>query len=280
MIEQVARDSAGELRAATPSDVEAGLADLHVRQARHRRRAGVGAVAALAVAVGVGWTAGSVLTREDEQGTRPPPLTHRTDHSSSSNVCDVALVDCLGDRTYRIALTRPVRWQLPPTFDLNTVGGPSSLFVESYRHAGPTAGVSVAERVRAATPDGAGAVPSVADDPRSFVQWVADRPYLDASSVVQTELDGHRAWQVQVSLAKSAGPGRGLCAGKGYACHLITYQPGGQTTGIWADMAAEYTAFRVPGAGTTVVWSWIFTGDTRDLAGLDQAAQGLSWPSG
>jgi hypothetical protein len=26
-----------------------------------------------------------------------------------------------------------------------------------------------------------------------------------------------------------------------------------------------------------VVWSWVFSGDVRDLAGLDEAVRGLSW---
>ena len=71
MIEQFARASAEDLRAGTTSDVEAGLADLHVRQERRQRRIRVGAVAAVVLAVGLGWTGGAALTHRDDRGGSP-----------------------------------------------------------------------------------------------------------------------------------------------------------------------------------------------------------------
>ena len=72
MIEQVARASAEELRIGTTSDVESGLADLHVRHAQHRRRTVVVAAATVALALGLGWSAGWLMTRS---GAEPKDCT-------------------------------------------------------------------------------------------------------------------------------------------------------------------------------------------------------------
>jgi len=84
---------------------------------------------------------------------------------------------------------------------------------------------------------------------------------------------------VRVVVARGVAPGEMLCNSRSL-CHAITYQRGGVPTGIWGNMAAEYTAFRLPGGGTTVVWSWIFTGDRSHLGALDEAVHSLSWPPG
>jgi len=44
-------------------------------------------------------------------------------------------------------------------------------------------------------------------------------------------------------------------------------------------MVADYTAFDLPGGGTTVVWSRAFGHDTRALARNEASVAGLSWPS-
>jgi hypothetical protein len=273
MIDQIARTSAEQLRSGTTQDVDAGLADLHLRHARHRRRTRAGAMAAVALALGLGWGAGSVFTRTHDAGAPGP--THRAPARDGGLACDWPRVHCLGGRTYRFDLTKPVTWHIPPDFAVNSGAGAGPLMVESYHDGEPVAGVTVMERVRASTPTGLSPAHGVADTPRDLVEWVADRPFLDAGRLVRTRVDGRQAWQVRVTLARGAGPGEGLCNGN--ACHPITRQPNGAITGIWGDMAAEYTAFRVPGAGTTVVWSWIFSGDTGDLADLHSATSGLTW---
>ena len=45
-------------------------------------------------------------------------------------------------------------------------------------------------------------------------------------------------------------------------------------------MAAQYIALRLPGGGTTVVWSWIFTGNPAHLGTLEEAVHSISWPAG
>ncbi len=279
MIEQLARTSAQGLRSGIATDVDTGLADLYVRDARQRRRMRLGTVAAVVLALGLGWSARSVVT--DSGDSTPGPsnpgpsgVPHEPD---PGDVCSAALVSCLGDRTYRFALVRPVQWVIPRGFGADSGGGASSVMVESYRQTGPVAGVTVLERVRASSPNGSRPVARVADDPQAFVRWVASRPYLDAGHVVRTALAGHRAWQVRVTLARGAAVGDALCNGR-IRCHAITYTRGGMTTGIWDDMAAEYTALRLPDGGTTVVWSWVFSGDPDQLGELAETVHGVSWP--
>jgi len=276
MIEQIARTSAEQLRSETMTDVEAGLADLHVRQERQHRRSRLAAVAAVVVAVGLGWSARAALPHGDDRGARP--IHPAPSNGSFEYPCDVIRVDCLGHRTYEIALNRPVRWQVPSGFHLNFGNGVTPLGVESYGSAGHAdAGVMVREQVRASSPTGNRAASGVANDPHAFVDWVASRPFLRAGPVVRTEIDGHRAWQVQATLARGAGPGRAQCSSDA-RCHPITYVPGALAWGMFGSEAAEFTAFRLPEAGTVVVWSWTFSGDTRDLADLDGVVDGLSWP--
>lgn len=276
-IDRVARTSADHLRATTSGDVEAGLADLHVRQARHRRRTQLGAAAALVLAVSLGVGAGSLISRSDD--ARPAPTQRPTPVPGSEDAtCTSPLVTCLGDRTYGFALERPVVWALPPGFGADSGGGASSVQVESYRTVGPTAGVTVLEHVRAATPDGLRVAPGVVDSPRAFVTWVAHRPFLDAGQVTRTTLDGRPAWRVRVVLDPAAGRGATIC--NRFRCHAVTVQPGGGPTGVWGNMAAQYIALRLPGGGTTVVWSWIFTGNPAHLGTLEEAVHGISWPAG
>jgi hypothetical protein len=286
MIEQLARAGAQELRDTVRVDSDAGLADLHVRHARHRRQAGLTAVAAVVLAVGLGAGAGVALDRahDDRAPTPTRPVTSPDSMELDEPVCAAPRVDCRGDGTYRFELTRPVVWALPPGFGANapaqttSSGGEAlSLRVESSRQAPPDAGVVVLERVRASRPDGRGPAVGVNDSPHTFVNWVATRPYLDAGTVERTTLDGHAAWRVRVTLASGAARGGATCVGR-YTCHAVTYQPGAGVTGIWGDMSAQYTAIRLPGAGTTVVWSWIFSSDTRHLGTVEEAVHSISWP--
>ena len=124
--------------------------------------------------------------------------------------------------------------------------------------------------VRAASPDTAETAAGVADTPQAFVHWVASRPVLSAGPVRTTTLDGHRAWQVRVTLA----PGRS----RGPSLITIT-QPNGTGTGITGNQTQEYTAFRLPGAGTTVVESWTFRPNSDPLGTLNEVIHGLSWPA-
>jgi len=277
MIEQVARASAEELRTGTTGDVEAGLADLHVRQAQHRRRSVVVAAATVALALGLGWSAGWLMARSDAEDSQLPVKPGPS--QVTEEVCHVERVTCLGGGVYRFALHRPVDYAPPPGFGVASGGGVTPGQVESYRQAGPTAGITVLERAHAASLEGTFPARGVGAGPQAFVDWVATRPFLDAGKVTTTTIDGQRAWQVRVVLAHDAAAGAATCNVR-YRCHAITYQRDEVPTGIWGNMAAEYTALRLPGGGTTVVWSWIFSGDRSHLGALDEAVQSLSWPPG
>lgn len=197
------------------------------------------------------------------------------------------MVHCLGPLLYRLDLTRPVTWHVPPGYQLAPAGA-SEWLVESYARrpadgGGPyqydtVAGVTVLEGVRAASADGTSVRAGVADTPRAFVSWLAAQPYLRASTVRPTHLEGHPAWHVRVSLAKGADGGAALC-NESIPCYATTFTPDHRVTGIWGDMVADYTAFRMPGAGTTVVWSWAFSQDRAALVRNRVAVHGLSWPA-
>jgi hypothetical protein len=282
-VDRLARASADQLRAGTTGDVEAGLADLHVRQARRRRRTGVAAAAAVVLAAALGLGSGVVLTHSQADREPAPPTNPgtRTDDHLADPVCVTPRVTCLGDRTYEYGLVRPVVWAVPPGFGGNSASGATSMLVEIFRSAGPPGGVSILERARASTPDGARPAPGVADSPRAFVDWVASRPFLRAGRVHPTTVDGRAAWSVRVTLMPNAPQGRFTCpsgTGATTPCHAIAHQADGAASGIWGDMAAEYTALRLPGGGTTVVWTWIFTGNPAHLGALEEAVHGISWP--
>jgi hypothetical protein len=277
MIEQIARSSAEELRTVTGGDVDAGLADLHVRHAQHRRRTAAAGVVAVVVALGVGWSAGSVLTRSGAEDSPGPAHHGPSAGAGRPEICTSPRVKCLGDRTYRFGLDRPVVWTVPPGFAAPNDGAFTSLVdAQIERQFGRTAGVTVLEHVRAPKPSGSAPASGVPDDPRAFIDWVASRPFLEAGKVVRTTLDGHEAWRVRVALAPGVGPGPSTCTGS--PCYAITTQHDYAPTGIWDDMVAQYVAFRLPGGGTTVVWSWLFGGTVDHLGELEVAAHGVSFP--
>jgi hypothetical protein len=284
MIEDLARKAADDLRASTTSDVEAGLLDVYAAHRRYRRTNAWAAVAAVALALGIGWWGGHMLTGSSP--ATPQPLGGPTPPVIQPRPCS-GPVACLGSSTYRFALTRAVRWHIPKGYGVNSGGGVGDWLVESYAQrrssgGGPysydtIAGVTVLEGVRVASADGRSARPGVARTPHAFVSWLAARPYLAASAVVPTQVDGRPAWRVRVTLRAGSGEGPASCNGR-FACYATTYTPDGNVTGIWGDMVADYTALRVPGAGTTVVWSWAFSRDEAALTRNLAAVHGLSWP--
>jgi hypothetical protein len=67
-----------------------------------------------------------------------------------------------------------------------------------------------------------------------------------------------------------------MCSGQ-FQCHAITYQSDRERTGIWGNMASQYVALRLPGGGTTVVWSWVFSGNVGHLDGFEEAVHGVTF---
>jgi hypothetical protein len=281
MIDDLARTAVADLRTATSSDVEAGLRDVYAGHRRRRRESVLAASAAVALAMGVGWWGGQAM------GNRAPstPQPVQTPPVVQSKSCSGA-IHCLGAMRYRLDLTRPVTWHLPPGYRLGTGSDVTdwqgeSDALTSADGGGPymsdtVAGVTVLEGVRAASADGGSARADVADTPRAFVTWLAAQPYLQASSVEAARVNGHPAWHVRVSVVHGAGDGPAACDDR-HSCFATTITPDHHVTGIRSGMVADYTAFALPGAGTTVVWSWAFSHDRSALARNSIAVRGLSW---
>lgn len=276
MIDQLARTSAEDLRATTASDIEANLADLHVRVVRHRRRTRIGLAAAV-VAVGLAATGGAVLTHREDRGV--PPTKPEPSHEHAQGYCPTDIpVTCLDHHTYRFPLVQPVDWQIPAGYVFRSRDPVTPWLVESYRidgHPGES-GVTVMEHARASTPDGRGRPGGVGDTPRALANWIADRPFLLSGPVRQTQLDGRPAWQVRVTLAPDLPPGPADWDRS--KCYAIVSQPvpGGGKSCLYSNFLSEYTVLTLPGPGTTVVWSWSF-GENPGLGRLDQLIHGLSW---
>jgi hypothetical protein len=286
MIEDLARRAADDLRSATTSDLEAGLLDVYAAHRHHRRHTAAAIVASVVLALGAGWWGGQALTGGSPGD--PEPVGHPRVVVPPST-CTGA-VHCLDLQTYRFDLTRPVRWHIPSGYGVNSGSGATDWLVESYADqqsdsgGGPysydvVAGVSVLEGVRVPFDDGSSVRPGVADTPHAFVSWLASRPYLTASSVVPARIGDRPGWRVRVTLRAGVGEGPASCNGQ-FACYAITHTPDGAVTGIWGDMVADYTALRVPGVGTAVVWSWAFSRDRTALARNREVVRGISWPRG
>jgi hypothetical protein len=283
MIDDLARTAVRDLRASTTSDVEAGLLEVYAGHRRRHLQTAWTAAAAVVLALGMGWWGGHAMSGDHPATSQPTGQLP----SVQTRLCS-GPVRCLGTSTYRFALARPVTWHVPDGYDVSS-GSVSEWSVETRAQSlagggGPyqyhaVAGVTVLEGVRAASADGGSTRAGVAGTPHAFVTWLAGQPYLDASSVTRTRVDGREAWHVRVTLADGAGDGPAVCDGT-FACYATTLTPDHQMTGIRGDMIADYTAFHVPDAGTTVVWSWAFSRDRAALARNRIAVRGLSWLDG
>ena len=285
MIDARAHAAADELRRTISSDLDAGLVQLYAGGHRRRRQnlAVVAAAAAVVVALGVGWWGARSMTRDTPVSPSKPGQTQGV---GGTQTCSGS-GRCLGPATYRFSLTRPVTWHVPGGYQVSSAEPtPWTVQVQAQRGqqgGGPyqydtVAGVTVLEGVRAASANGADAS-RVAGTPQALVSWLAARPYLHASSVTSTRMDGHPAWQVRVALVGRGGDGPARCHGT-VACYPLTVTPDGRVHGIWGSMVADLTAFRLPRAGTTLVWSWAFSHDQAALARNESAVGGLTWPTG
>ncbi|MDX6357291.1 MAG: hypothetical protein QOH37_345 [Nocardioidaceae bacterium] len=275
-IHDLARAASEDLRSHTAADVDAGLGALHVAHTRRQRRSRATAALVVAAVAAAAWWGGAGFGHHD---TTPDPAPPRPTPGLQQPVCSDPMVTCDGHRTYDFALQTPVTWHIPRGYGVNSGAGATVHLAESYAHSG-SAGVSVLEGVVAASPASL-AAPGVPATPGGFIHWLAARPYLRATSLRRTTIDGRPAWQVRVAVRPHHGHGPGRCATSpsGQPCHPVTFQDGA-VTGIWGDMTAEYTAFDLPVSGTAVVWSWAFGHDTRALTHNQTVVRGLSWPSG
>ena len=185
--------------------------------------------------------------------------------------CHAPLVTCHGRGTSTVAMWVPMTWRLPAGWPPVSGSGANRELVETYfDHGGHQAGLTMMERVLPARRSGSpAAVAGVPPGARAFALWLAGRPFLDASPVRTTKVDGRRAWTLDAKVRPRAGTGPALCASR-FRCFPVTIQPTGNVTGMWDDMTSRYTVLDVPGAGTVVAWAWVFG---PDRSALDQASR-------
>ncbi|MFC5175958.1 hypothetical protein [Nocardioides taihuensis] len=257
-IDDLAREASRDLRDATRLDVGTAWNELG-RVARSRRRAraaGAVVVAALVVAAALGIR---LVDPTDSRAVSPagnPPSSGLP--APTGRDCQNTQISCGPDRTATIALRVPLHWTVPPGFHFPASGnGPTPLTVESYRDDG-TEGVSVVEAAQAATAESVARPVLGVTSARSLARWISQRPFLASSPVREERLDGRRAWVVDVRLRPGAGPGPATCTA-GIPCHPVLLAEG-DVWGAWRGIESRYTVVDLPGAGTTVVWSWNLTG--------------------
>ena len=269
--DRIARTAAEDLRTHTTADVERGLAALLDAPSPRPRSGRAAATLVAAAAVAVAWWGAATY---GHHRTAPEPV--------GPAICQARAVTCVAPHTYDFALPATVRWRVPSGYDAWSGGGAGDLLVEIYSpQQDPASGVTVLEKVRAAAhtshPGPARGIPATAT---AFIHWLAGRPYLKASTPRPTTFDGRPAWHVRVALRAGAPVGPAICANSQFACQPVMYAPSTTlgVTGIWSDMVADYTAFDLPGHGTTVVWSWSFGGDPQALQQNRALVDGISFP--
>jgi len=280
-----------ELWARTAAHPEDGLTTLFETVSRRRRQSRVRLATATVVAVVAAWW--GFTTLGDVRSAPPAPSHQPLPTRTTPGPCHTLYVTCLGNRTYRFSLYRPVTWRIPQGYGVNSGSGASIGMVESDGTGTLSdSGVTVLERARPASLSGELA-PGAPTTAAGFVQWLASRPFLDTSTPHQTTIAGHSAWQVRVQLKPHVDPAPATCNGR--PCFPITFQhfmtdipgPGLQPayTGIGGDMTADYTVFDLSGSpttlqkGPTVVWSWALGHDTAALDRNRSLVDGLSWPA-
>src|SRR4051812_35331275 len=119
MIDARARTAVDDLRAATSSDVEAGLLGVYAGHRQRRRHNLLVGAAAVLLALGVGWWGGHTMTPGATERPQPTGPRLGVEHLRTCS----GSVRCLGHSTYRFALTRPVTWKIPHGYGVNSGSG-------------------------------------------------------------------------------------------------------------------------------------------------------------
>lgn len=278
----VGRREGHALRASTRIDAEDGLQRLHADSLRRRSAARVGAAAvAVFVAVSAGAFGQKVLVHDDALPAGPGQVD-----PDRYTLCHMPGVQCLPGRSALFDLADPVHWVIPEGYDL-AAGSPTATKVEvRWQGSGASSGVLILEKLRPVNTLGQPVARyGSSTAPRHFAEWLASRPFLDATRPSPTSVGGHDAWQVRAQLAPGANPPRGSTCG--FPCYpltrsdvaLTTAQGGGSTDSIWDDLVVDYTFVSLP-SGTAVVWSWAFDHDTSALERNRTAVDGITWPPG
>lgn len=268
---------------------EEGLAVLLDTDRRRRKQGRLTLAAAAAAVVVAGWW--GVTSYGRDHAARPAPSQQPPATSTSAWPCQALYVTCLGSRTYRFDLSRPVTWTIPLGFGVDSGAGADNGMVQSYGQGRRNvSGVAVLENVGTAAPSSqkAPGAPIAAPD---LVTWLTSRPFLDATPPHRTTLDGFSAWQVRVTLSPGASPPHRTCTippPAVRACYPLTVQwpapLAGSAydkpiiSGVSPDMTADYTVVDLGDNTATVVLSWAPRGDTAALEHDRALIQGIHWP--
>lgn len=285
-IDDRARSAGARLRsdASVDADLDAGLQELlvTVRRRQRLRLIGVTAVVGLVVA---GVTLG---LSHDLQPVKPaPPAAQRSPTvSSHSGICTLAYFTCTGGRI-DVKMAAPFAWTPPRFFDRNLHWAPNArqtqlLLVESYRSdPGVSGGVTVLENVEPLKNTGlTHADVAAGSGARALATWLSQRSFLNTTQPRQTTVDGLTAWTVQAQLGLPRQQGPALCNDRFLCAPLFAARHSeGAFIGIWSDLIGRYTFVDVPGAGTTVIWSWTF-GDSAALAGNQPLINSIRFTAG
>jgi len=264
------RAATADLRRATVEDLDVAAMrhDLvHAHRAQTRTRM-VAAAAAVVLMAGGGALVASRLpgTAHSEPAAPAPTVT---------NACFFpgALVECLDEFTYRVGLPVPVTITRPTTFS-NDVAPITPAEAEMYRNDVENTGVTVLEHAIAAQNTLAGvADPAGGTDARSYALWLASRPFVKTTTPRTTTIDGRTAYVVDATLR----PGGHLGGSFNGAPAGPTFWPGDMNYfAVSQDLRfARYYLVDVPGAGVTVIWSWVYDGPAKNLAGNEALIRSL-----
>lgn len=273
-IDELAREAAAEARRRAVQRVDTGrmLVDLH-RTRRSRSVASAASLLGLVVALLIG---GGLLARQYDttapvtSGGRPTPTSAVP---SQSPGCGDAVVTCLGDGRFRVALAAPVVVSVPQNFTTD-FSVPDMAWMEIYRKDFPTVGVTILENpVPVRDDDSWTRDVSAGTTARSEATWLANRPFLTHTELTRTVVGGRTAWRVSGVLK----PGAKLLAWKESHAAAPTFALSTSTTGYWPGLVSEYTFVDVPNSGVTVIWSWAVNEHTRVLKDNQPLIDGLQF---
>ncbi|HEY7043979.1 MAG TPA: hypothetical protein VH419_09960 [Nocardioidaceae bacterium] len=271
-IDERGRTAGAALRSSTTQDlpVAAHYEQLITTARRHHRLRVAAVAAAVATLIGgAGYALANAPRDADLAPTDQPPATSTPPQSD----CDSPYLRCTAGGRITMQMPVPVSWTVGPQFDREPQAlvdsGTSQVYLGENYQRDATAGVTVAEGVQpvraTSQAEPASGVPA---DARSVAQWVADRPFLDASAVQHTTVDGVDAWTVRAATRDPSRQGVARCNGGRFTCMpllSLTKFPA-DTLGVWDTMISQYTFVDLPGAGVTMIWSWSFDGERSFVA--------------
>jgi hypothetical protein len=269
-VDDIAKEAGSALRAEVlqTTDLEASLTELRAANRRSK------AARALATGVAVAATVTGALavvaawpTPEQQSASNDAPKYPCPDHPAvRCPKLDQVVVEAAAPYTFTLS-------ERFPTLDVALA--PVSIDIFQRGPENGSAGVTVLSNP---------SVTSKTAEPmsaRDMARWVAARPFVNASTVTRTELDGVPAWQLDIELRRGEPRSeREFCNDAQSQCRALLRVPSNQTSwesGPWSDMVSRYTFVDAPGGDTVVIWSWAFGKDTAALRVNNSVIKTIKW---